>query len=147
MSRRYTPAPREQFALFDSTAPLRQTRHMEDLPDTAHALIEVIGLQATIDMVAAHGGNDIKVPAVVDGTSRAWALLEETVGRDAATKLVNSHFQDTPVYVPMCAAALRAERNRDIVRRLETGEEFDSVRRRHRVSRSYLYRLLNKHRS
>jgi hypothetical protein len=145
MSRRYTPAPREQYALFDATAPLRQIRHMDDLPETAHALIEVIGLQATIDLVAAHGGNDVKVPALVDGTSRAWAMLEETIGREAATKLVNSHFKDTPVYVPMCAAALRAERNRDIVRRLGTGEEFDAVRRLHRVSRSYLYRLLNKY--
>jgi len=145
MRRRYTPAPREQFALFDATAPLRQVRHMDDLPETAHALIEVIGLQATIDLVAAQGGNDVKVPALVDGNSRAWAMLEETVGREAATKLVNSHFKDTPVYVPMCAAALRAERNRDIARRLEAGEEFDAVRRLHRVSRSYLYRLLNKH--
>lgn len=145
MIRRYTPPPREQYALFDVTAPLRQVRHMGDLPETAHALIEVIGLQATIDLVAVHGGNDIKVPAVVDGDSQAWAMLEETIGREAAAKLVNSHFKDTPVYVPMCTAALRAERNRDIVRRLETGEEFDAVRRLHRVSRSYLYRLISKH--
>lgn len=134
-----------QFSLFDDMAPLRQTRHMDDLPEAAHVLIEVIGLQATIDLVKVHGGDEIKVPAVVDGDSRAWALLEEAIGYEAATKLVKSHFKGTPVYVPLCTAALRAARDREIVRKIDAGEHFDQVRSAHRITRSYLYRLLRKH--
>lgn len=144
MSHRAPPS-RDQFALFDETAPLRQVRHMDDLPEAAHALIEVIGLQATIDLVKAHGGDEIKVPAVVDGNSRAWAMLEESIGYQAAEKLVQSRFKGTPVYVPLCTAALRAARDRDIIRRIDSGEEFDQVRSSHRLTRSYLYRLLRKH--
>lgn len=143
MSRHQEPS-RDQFALFDDTAPLRQIRHMDDLPDAAHTLIEVIGLQATIDLVKAHGGDEIKVPAVVDGDSRAWAMLDEAIGREAAAKLVESRFRGTPVYVPLCTAALRAARDRDIMRRLDAGEPFDQVRSAHRMTRSYLYRLLRK---
>jgi len=85
------------------------------------------------------------VPAVVDGNSRAWATLEEAIGYQAATKLVESRFRGTPVYVPLCTPALRAARDRDIVRRLDAGEPFDQVRSAHRITRSYLYRLLRKH--
>lgn len=141
---RTLPPPREQFALFDEMAPLRQVRHMDDLPDAAHVLIEVIGLQATIDLVKAHGGDEIKVPAVVDGNSRAWAMLQEAIGYEAAKKLVESRFKGTPVYVPLCTAALRAARDRDIIRRIDAGEDFDQVRSSHRITRSYMYRVLRK---
>lgn len=140
------PSP-GQFALFDELSPLRQVRGMDDLPDTAHALIEVIGLQATIDLVKAQGGNEIKVPAIVDGGSQAWSLLVDAIGREAATKLVESHFRGTPnVYVPLCVGALRAARDRDIVRRIDAGEQFDQVRRAHKITRSYMYRVLRKRR-
>lgn len=141
MSRHHHASP-GQFALFDELAPLRQSRNMEDLPDAAHVLIEVIGLQATIDLVKAHGGDEIKVPAVVDGDSRAWAILEEAIGHEAARKLVESRFKGTPVYVPLCTAALRAARDRDIVRRIDAGEPFDQVRSSHKMTRSYMYRVL-----
>lgn len=140
------PLPsRDQFGLFDETTSLRQTRYMEDLPDAAHTLIEVIGLQATIDLVKAHGGDEIKVPAVVEGNSRAWAMLDESIGPEAARRLVESRFKGTPVYVPLCTAALLAARDREIVRRINAGEPFDQVRSSHRMSRSWLYRLLKQH--
>lgn len=145
MSRHHHPAP-GQFALFDELAPLRQHRNMEDLPDAAHELIEVIGLQATIDLVRAHGGDEIPVPAVVDGDSRAWAILEESVGHEAARKLVESRFKGTRVYVPMCSAALRAARDREIVRRIDAGEPFGEVRRTFRMTRSWMYRVLGRKR-
>lgn len=142
---RHVPPPREQFALFDEMAPLRQVRHMDDLPESAHELIEVIGLQATIDLVKAKGGDEFPVPAVVDGDSRAWAQLEEAIGREAAKKLVQSRFKGTRVNIPLCAAALRAARDRDIVRRIDAGEPFDQVRSSHRITRSYMFRVLKKY--
>lgn len=141
--RRYqAPPPREQYALFDTTVQLRQPRSMQDLPETAHDLIEIIGLHATIDLVRVIGGDELKVPVTVDGDSHAWHMLVDIIGRDAAIKLVNSRFGGTPIYVPMCTAALRAERNRDILRRVEAGEKRNAVRRIYPMSKANFYRLL-----
>ena len=38
----------------------------------------------------------------------------------------------------------RAYRNREIIRRIDAGEGFESVRRSYKISRSYLFRLLKK---
>jgi CelD/BcsL family acetyltransferase involved in cellulose biosynthesis len=129
-----------QYALFDELAPLRREGAAEDLPATALELIEVIGLQATIDLVAAFAGDDVKIPSKVDGKSRIWAALAEAVGHEAAAKLV-ARYQDTTLYVPTCAKALRKARDIDIVRSLDAGEPFDSVRRRHKLTRRHLYRI------
>lgn len=63
------------------------------------------------------------------------------MGREATVKLVEA-FDATRIYVPTCHAALLKVRNQEIVASYDAGGAFDSIRRRHRVSRSYLYRLL-----
>lgn len=77
-----------QFSLFDETVQLRQIEHVDSLPKTAQALVDVIGIDATIDLVKMFAGDEIKIPEVVDGTSRMWAVLVECVGREAAVQLV-----------------------------------------------------------
>ena len=129
-----------QFSLFDELAPLRRESAEGDMPETALELISVIGLQSTIDLVAAFAGDDVKIPSKVDGKSRIWAALAEAVGHEAAAKLVE-RYKDTSIYVPFCAKALRKVRDIDIVRSLDAGEPFDSVRRRHKLTRRHLYRL------
>lgn len=135
--------PREQLSLFDATLPLRSEAHAEELPATARRLVEVIGLDATIDLVKMYGGDEPVIPSVVGGNSRVWAQLEECIGPEAAAALVRE-FGNTPIYVPFCSAALRAARNREIVSAYDAGEPFDSIRRRYKVSRSYLYRLMKR---
>lgn len=132
-----------QLSLFDATAPLRRPDFIDELPRTAQALVEVVGLDATIDLVKMFGGDEIKVPERIDGVSRAWDALVEAVGRDASVKLVDS-FGNTRIYVPFCQAALQKLRNREIIQSYDAGEPFDAIRRRYRVSRSYLFRLLKK---
>lgn len=132
-----------QLGLFEEVAPLRDPERIEQLPATARQLVEIIGLDATIELVKAEGGNELRIPDVVGGASRMWARLQEIIGDEAATSLVE-RCRHTGVYVPMCVAALRAERNRDILARFDRGEDFDSIRRRYKVSRSYLFRLLKK---
>ncbi len=129
-----------QYALFDELAPLRRESASEDMPETALELISVIGLQATIDLVAAFQGDDVKIPSKVDGKSRIWAALAEAVGHEAAAKLVE-RYQDTMLYVPTCANALRKARNTEIIRALDAAEPFDSVRRRYKLTRRHLYRI------
>lgn len=132
-----------QFSLFDETVPLRRVDQADLLPKTARELVDAIGLEATIDLVKMFGGDELTMPGLVDGESRTWELLVECIGREAAARLVE-RFRGTTVYVPMCRAALRAERNREIIASYDGGEPFDSIRRRHRLSRSYLFRLLKK---
>jgi Mor family transcriptional regulator len=103
----------------------------------------VIGLQSTIDLVSVFAGDEPKIPKKVDGHSRIWSALVDAVGHEAAAKLVD-RYADTTLYVPFCKQALRKVRDLDIVRSLDAGEHFDSVRRRHKISRSYLYRLAKK---
>lgn len=132
-----------QFSLFDSTVPLRSEIAREDLPATARELVEVIGIDATIDLVKMFGGDDLKIPEVVNGTSRMWEILVETVGPDAAAKLVH-RYAGTPIYIPVCRMALIAHRDRAIIQRFDAGEPFDKLRREHKITRRHLYRILKK---
>lgn len=136
-------ASEDQLDLFDATRPLRDAARVEQLPATARELIEIIGLDATIDLVKMYGGDELRIPLVVDGNSHMWAALAEAIGRDAAMRLVE-RCKATTIYVPMCVSALRSERNRDIIRRYDAGEPFDSIRRSYKISRSYLFRLLKR---
>lgn len=120
---------------------LRRTATMQDLPGSAHDLIEVIGLQATIDLVGMFGGTEFKVPARCGGASRYWTELEESLGTEAARKLVTSRFGGTPIYVPMCTAALRYERNRQIVELIRAGMSVERAGRKFRLTKSAVYRI------
>ena len=141
--RRSFEAPREQYSLFDSTMPLRDKEDADALPKSARDLIEVMGLDATIDLVKVFGGDDIQVPYAVNGKARMWAILIETVGPEAATKLVERYAANV-IYVPKCQAALMLHRDRDIQRRFDEGVPFDTLRRELNCTRRHLYRVLKK---
>jgi len=141
--RRQVMPPREQYSLFDTTIPLRDVEEVDALPASAKELIEVMGLDATIDLVKMFGGDDLKIPEVVNGTSRMWEILVETVGPEAAEKLVK-RYAGTPVYIPVCRMALLAHRDREIARRFDAGEAFDLLRREFKLTRRHLYRVLKK---
>jgi hypothetical protein len=142
-STRLGQAHPSQLSLFDVTAPLRNMADAVGLPKTARDLVDLIGLDATIDLVKMFGGDELHIPEVVDGTSRLWPVLVEAAGRAAAVSLVE-HFAGTRVYVPMCRAALLTLRNREIIQRYDAGEPFDAIRRHYKMSRSYLFRVLKK---
>jgi Mor family transcriptional regulator len=133
----------QQFSLFDATVPLRSESAREDLPATARELVEVIGIDATIDLVKMFGGDDLKIPEVVNGTSRMWEILVETVGPAGAEKLVH-RYAGTPLYIPTCRIALISLRDRSIIERFDAGEDFDKLRREHKITRRHLYRILKK---
>lgn len=137
------PGEPQQFSLFDATVPLRSQSAREDLPATARELVSVIGIDATIDLVKMFGGDDLKIPEVVNGTSRMWEILVETVGPAAAEKLVH-RYAGTPIYIPTCRIALITLRDRSIIERFDAGEDFDKLRREHKITRRHLYRILKK---
>jgi Mor family transcriptional regulator len=133
----------QQLSLFDSTTALRSPDRADELPRTARAIMEVIGLDATIDLVKLFGGDEPRIPAQIDSASRVWDALVEAIGRDAAVKMVEA-FGDTQIYVPFCRQALLNLRNREIIQSYDAGEPLDAIRRRYRISRSYLFRVLKK---
>ncbi|MBX3588749.1 MAG: hypothetical protein KF796_19125 [Ramlibacter sp.] len=131
----------DQFSLFDPTVELRHQDGVDGLPASAQELVSIIGLDATIDLVKRCGGDELKIPENVGGSSRVWALLVETIGEGNAGKLVD-RYAGTPLYIAKCATALRDHRNQALIARLHAGEDFDSVRRSADVSRRHLWRLL-----
>ena len=143
MTRSHRHAQADQLGLFDTTVPLRSESNVDMLPKTARDLVEVIGLDATIDLVKMFGGDELFIPEKIDGDSRMWDLLVECIGSEASRKLVRRYRKDR-IYVPMCQAALRALRNQEIIAAYDAGEAFDAIRRRHKISRSYLFRLLKR---
>lgn len=146
MSRAQATSPFQadrQFSLFDETVALRREENASDLPATARELVEVMGLEATINLVKDFGGDDLRIPEVVNGTSRMWDILVETVGPEAAAKLVH-RYKGTVIYVPKCQAALIKLRDTEIIRRYDAGEPFDTLRREHKITRRHLFRILKK---
>lgn len=139
--RRGTSSIPGQYSLFEPTLPLRKEDDIEQLPATAQYLVEVMSLQATIDLVDAFGGDDLKVPQVVNGESRMWSALVEIIGPSEAKKLVE-RCGGTSVYVPTCHMALLRHRNRDIVTRYDAGTPLDALRREYKMTRRNLYRVL-----
>ena len=137
----YLEPPREQYSLFDTTMPLRDEGEVEKLPESARELIEVIGLNATIDLIKDYPGDELKIPTMINGASRVWEQLVESIGPQDAEKLV-ARYKGTMLYVPTCRMALLAHRNREIIRRFDAGEPFDAIRRDIKVSRRHMYRLL-----
>lgn len=123
-------------------ASVRDTQNMQHLPETAHVLIDVIGLQPTIDLVAACGGLWLKVP--IGYRSNAWRRLVEVVGLEAATKLVASRYRGTPLYVPICRDALNLERNRGLLQRLREGATVGDVAQEFRMAKATVYRILQR---
>lgn len=98
---RFAEFERVQCSMFDTTVPLRSASACDDFPSITSEFVEVIGIDSTIDLAKMFGGDDIKIPKMVNGASRMWSVLVETVGQVAAEKLVHCYSR-TSIYVPTC---------------------------------------------
>lgn len=76
------------------------------LPASAQKLIALIGLPLTLRLVDAYGGRTINLYNSENSLER----MAETVGRDAAQKLL-SFYRNDPFTVPLCSRALKLVRN------------------------------------
>ena len=84
---------------------------IDHLPPQARELVDLIGLPATMALVAAYRGQPLQVAkgSRVRG-QRMIAQLAEKIGRVAANKIVQ-RYNGTVLRVPKCQAALRAIRD------------------------------------
>ena len=103
-------------AAIDSVAIL-----VDDLPDVARDLVQLIGLQHAVTLVEHLGGTTFPVAEGSRPLGRVrYDMLAEIVGVPAADKLTQAYAR-TRLYIPRCADALRLARNRAIC------AEFDAL--------------------
>lgn len=88
-------------------------RALHILPENARLLVSQLGLGTTLKLVTAYGGTHFPVPKTSRQEGQYFAALSEAVGVDAAKMLIR-HYGNTRLYVPKCAAALRALRDANI---------------------------------
>ncbi len=79
------------------------------MPPFAQEIVDIIGIHATVMLVAEYGGQTI---ALHRGPSRA--RLGELIGFELACKMTD-RFCGVPITIPMCAAALKRARNKKII--------------------------------
>jgi hypothetical protein len=92
---------------------MAMARAMNHLPDSARHLVDLISLAITLKLVDAYGGTHFPIPKTARQEGQYFAALSEAVGVDAAAVLVK-RYGNTRLYVPQCAAALRALRDANI---------------------------------
>ena len=87
------------------------------LPKNVLELVRVLGHGRAMDLVREFGGQEIVIPA--SDASDTWAALAECIGEKGARKLCIHFMPGTRLYIAKCTAALRDDRNRQIIERYE----------------------------
>lgn len=86
------------------------------LPPTTQTIVSLIGHGLAMALTCELGGRDFRFP--VGKKSDNWETLVELVGQVAAGKLIEQ-FGGDEVYIPMCQAALKDDRNRRMIARYD----------------------------
>lgn len=81
---------------------------LDALPATARRIAELIGLPATLRLVEAFGGLELRLSQGIQASGMArFAEVAEVIGEDHARRLARE-FRQGRVTVPLCHAAIRA---------------------------------------
>ncbi|MHB9021323.1 MAG: Mor transcription activator family protein [Halothiobacillus sp.] len=87
---------------------------LTDLPTSAQNLVRLIGLPKSVRLIEQLGGTTFPVAKAINSLGKLrYELLAEAVGVDAAD-ILTAEYGGEMLYIPNCAAALRAVRNRAI---------------------------------
>ena len=97
----------------------------DELPDFVRLLVRLIGMPKTVMLIEKLGGTTFPVAKRLSRQGEVrYQLLSEVVGVEAADRLTE-HFGGEPLYIPMCAKAVRLARDRRI------RADFDTLTREH----------------
>lgn len=117
----------------------------EQLPASIQEIAEVIGVAETLRLVEIWGGSRMFIPKEPDGT--CGRILMEKVGQESARLLI-ARYGGEAVYIPLCAAAMRAARNRVLVDEYDqggqSGQSAAALARKYRLSEKTVYGILNR---
>lgn len=101
-------------------------------------VVRIIGMDAALKLVEAFGGTSPRVPK----SMYADHPIAAAIGIEPAIKLAQ-HYAGSDLYVPRCAAHLRALRDREIVRLSDT-ISVDELARRYRLSDRSIWGILKR---
>ena len=110
--------------------------------ETAEALVEAIGFDATMRLVAVLGGKVIKIPNGLGKAGAFCALLDEILGVEAA-RCLKARFGGEKMHVPMLSAQIKAARNRLIIADYDNRVAMLSIVRKHELSERQIRTILN----
>lgn len=110
-----------------------------DLPGSLSEIKEVIGLDATINLVRAFGGTRIYVPAKMGPGHKLIAAL----GEEASTAL-SKRFKGEEIAVPRAAKALKAVRDREMCILYDTGTSVPNLAKKFQLTERQVYTILSK---
>lgn len=91
----------------------------EQLPQTAQALIGIIGLPDAIEFMRVFGGSSICTPRRFD---KQKAMFSGVIGEAKAERLCLAHSGRGKWYIPRCLPLMNAERDRAIRADYDTGK-------------------------
>ena len=110
---------------------------IDQLPQTAAEISEIVGIDAALRLVEAWGGVRLYVPREMPDDH----LLVSTLGREEA-ELFAEHYGGEAIQVPRCLTALRSVRNARIRKDRESGASIALLALRHRLTERQVYSIL-----
>lgn len=115
---------------------------LDNLPESVRDIVELVGLPAALALVKTYGGIYLKVP-VGRREGQTRARLIEIMGHDAAKKFI-AHHGGERLGIPRCAAALRDERDRSIIRDYDAGLPAAAIAQRERLTERQVRNILKR---
>lgn len=123
-------------------APLALAPAIRDaLPALAREMIQVMGEEPTLKLIAELGGVFLVVPETKQRRSPRFERLAEIVGTGAATAFV-ARWGGVEIQVPRCAGALRMLRNRSIVQGYSAGRRPGDLARQFGLTERHVFKIL-----
>lgn len=113
--------------------------NVEDLPATAQELVEVIGLAATMGIVAVRGGARLCVPKQTTGDH--W--LAERIGMEAFERLTQVYAGEE-IEIPCCSVAFLKVRENTIYGQFEQGASIAELALEHGYSERGMRKLIQR---
>jgi Mor family transcriptional regulator len=115
---------------------------MDDLPDQAREIADVIGLEDTLRLVSMYGG--LVISFSDEGQREVGGrrdIIEKVLGKRA--RLFFKHFANRTLYVPRCASALKRIRNAQICRDSDAGmSRAELVQKYAPLTERHIWRIL-----
>jgi hypothetical protein len=116
------------------------------LPQSVSDLVDLIGHEATMRLVAAFGGILIEVPSgkslgKVEGPLTARII--ETLGGGLAARFMATYGGER-LYIPRCAQAIRDERDRAIQADYDAGISVPDIARKYMISERWVWVVLKR---
>lgn len=110
---------------------------IDQLPQSAAEIVDVVGVEAALRLVEAWGGVRLYVPQQMPKDH----LLVSTLGREEADELA-ARYGGESIQVPRCLHALRAVRNTRMRRERARGDSPALLALRYRLTERQVYSIL-----